>query len=56
MKLTIIKGHNLVVYLQKLTCNNSKLDLININAYAKFGLILSQDIERKQTSDDNQGP
>ena len=34
-----------------MTCNNSKQDLDNINAYIKFGEILSicsQDIERKQ--------
>ena len=34
--------------------NNSNIDLVNINAYAKFGL--TQDIERKQNSDLNQGP
>ena len=35
-------------------CNNLKLDLVNINAYTKFGEILSfcsQDIERKQNYD-----
>ena len=34
-----------------MTCNNPKLDLANMNAYIKFGEILSigsQDIERKQ--------
>ena len=38
---------------------NPNQDLVNINAYAKFGQILSicsQDIERKQNSDLNQGP
>ena len=37
----------------------AKLDLVNVNAYAKFGLIpsiCSQDIEWKQNSDDNQEP
>ena len=32
-------------------CNNPELDLVNMNAYIKFGEILSigsQDIERKQ--------
>ena len=32
-------------------CNNPKLDIVNMNAYIKFGEILpigSQDIERKQ--------
>ena len=57
--LTSIKGHNSVVNLQKLTHNNPNLDLDIINAYAKFGQILSihsHDIERKQNSDINQGP
>ena len=40
-------------------CNDPMLDLHNINAYAKFGQIpslCSQDIGRKPTSDNNQGP
>ena len=48
--LTITKGQNCVVSLRKLARTN--LDLINVNAYAKFGLIPSirfQDIERKQS-------
>ena len=39
--------------------NNSKLDLVNVDVHTKFGQILSigsQDIERKQNSDVNQGP
>ena len=39
--------------------NYPKLDLVNINAYIKFGEILSicsQDIEQKQNSDVNEGP
>ena len=39
--------------------NNPNIDLVNINAYMKFGEILSicsQDIERKRKSDVNQGP
>ena len=39
--------------------NNPNLDLVNINAYAKFGQIPSihsQVIEQKQISDINQGP
>ena len=35
-------------------CNNPKLDLVNMNAYIKFGEILSicsKDIERKQNYD-----
>ena len=35
--LTSIKGHNSVKNLQKMICNNTNLDLVNINAYAKFG-------------------
>ena len=41
-----------------MTGNNTKLDLVNLNVYAKFGQILSigsQDIERKLNSDVNQG-
>ena len=39
--------------------DNPNLDLVKVNAHAKFGLIpsiRSQDIERKRNSDDNQGP
>ena len=42
-----------------MTGNNPKLDLINDDVHTNFGLILSipsQDIERKQNSDINQGP
>ena len=38
---------------------NPNLDLINVNVYTKFGLILSidsQDIERKWNFEINQGP
>ena len=37
-----------------MTCNNPKLDLVNMNAYIKFGEILSicsQDIERTRNYD-----
>ena len=57
--LTVTKGHNCVVNLQKLTRSNPNLDLVNINAYAKYDQIpsiRSQDIERKQNSNVNQGP
>ena len=40
-------------------CNNHKLDLAHINAYIKFGEIISigsQDIERKQNFGVNKGP
>ena len=39
--------------------NNPKLDLVYVDVHTKFGQILSicsQDIERKQNSDINQGP
>ena len=55
----IIKGYNSVVNMRKLTRINQNLDLVNINASAKFGLIPSlpsQDIELKQNSDNDQGP
>ena len=57
--LTSIKGRNSVKILRKMTDNNLKLDLVNVNVHTKFGQILSirsQDIERKRNSDVNQGP
>ena len=42
-----------------MTGYNPKLDVVNVDVYTKFGQILSirsQDIERKQNSDVNQGP
>ena len=57
--LTSIKGHNFVKCFGEMTLNNPNLDLVNINAYAKFRQIpslRSQDIERKPNSDINQGP
>ena len=57
--LTSIKGRSSVKILQKMTGNNPKLDLVNVDVHTKFGQILyirSQDIERKQNSDVNQGP
>ena len=41
-----------------MTDNNPKVDLVNVDVHTKFGHILSiqsQDIERKQNSDVNQG-
>ena len=57
--LTSIKGRNSVKILRKMTGNNPKLDLVNVDVHTKFGQILSirsKDIERKQNSDVNQGP
>ena len=57
--LTSIKGHNSVKILRKMTGNNPKLDLVNVDVHTKFGRILSlrsQYIERKRNSDVNQGP
>ena len=54
-----IKGRNSVKILRKMTGNNPKLDLVNVDMHTKFGQILSnrsQDIEREQNSDVNQGP
>ena len=54
-----IKGCNSVKILRKMTGNNPKLDLVNVDVHTKFGQILSirsQDIERKRNSDVNQGP
>ena len=57
--LTSIKGHNSFKILQKMTGNNPKLDLVNVDVHTKFGQILSicsQAIERKRNSDVNKGP
>ena len=53
-----IMGHNSVKILQKMTGNDPKIDLVNDDVHTKFGQILSirsQDTERKQNSDVNQG-
>ena len=55
----LIKGHNSGRNVPKMICNNPKVDLVNMNAYIKFGEILSigcQDIEGKRNLDINQGP
>ena len=57
--LKLIKGHNSLKILLKMTGNNPKLDPVSDDVHTKFGPILSirsQDIERKQNSDVNQGP
>ena len=57
--LTSIKGRYSVKILRNMTGNNPKLDLVNVDGHTEFGRILSirsQDIERKQNSDVNQGP
>ena len=54
-----IKGRNSNKILQKMTGNNPKLDLVNVDVHTKFGQILSirsQDIERKQNFGNNEGP
>ena len=56
--LTSIKGRNSVKILRKMTGNNPKLDLDNVDVHTKYGQILSicsPDIERKRNSDVNQG-
>ena len=53
-----IKGRNSVKIRRKMTANNPKLDLVNVDVHTKFRQILSircQDIERKRNSDVNQG-
>ena len=57
--LMLIKGCKSIKILQKMTGNNPKLNLVNVDVQTKFGPILSirfQDIERKRNSDVNQGP
>ena len=54
--LTPIKGRNSVA---KTKIYNTNLDLVTVNVYTNFGLILSicsQDIEQKPNFDVNQGP
>ena len=44
------KDHNSLTNVHKMMHNNPKLDLVNMNAYTKFGEILSicsEDTERK---------
>ena len=57
--LTSIRGRNSVASLRKTKIYNTNVDLVNYNAFTKFGLnlfIRSQDIEKKPNSDVNQGP
>ena len=57
--LTAIQGHNSVENEQERLFNHPNLHLVNINAYTKFDRnpqMNSQDIERKQNSDVDQGP
>ena len=45
--------------MQKMTCNNPKLDPVNMNAYIKLSenmSISSEDIEQKKNFGINQGP
>ena len=54
-----MKGHNTGTHEQKIMRNNPKLDIVNMNAYIKFGEFLpicSQDVERKRNFGINQGP
>ena len=56
--LTYIEDRNYVKILRKMTGNNPKLDLVNVDVHTTFGQILSirsQDIERKRNSDVSQG-
>ena len=49
--MTSIKGHNSIKISRKMTGNNPKLELVNVDVHTKFGQILSipsQDIERKR--------
>ena len=57
--LTSIKGRISVANLRKTKIYNTNVDLVNDNAYTKFGpnlSIRSQDIEQKPNSGVNQGP
>ena len=39
--MTSIKGHNSVKILRKMTGNNPKVDVVNVDVHTKFGQILS---------------
>ena len=57
--LALIKGYNSGTNFRNMPCNNPKLDLVNMNAYIKFGENMSSsshDIEWKENFDVNQGP
>ena len=57
--LTSIKGRYSVANLRKTIIYDTNIDLVNDNAYTKFGLnrsIRFEDIEQKLNSDVNQGP
>ena len=48
-----MKDHNYDKNMRKRTCNKPNVDLVNVNAYIKFGENLStcfQDIDRKRHS------
>ena len=54
-----VKGRNSVKILRKMTGNNPKLDLVNVDVHTNFVEILSiqsRDIEQKRNSYFNQGP
>ena len=54
-----IKDHNSATNVRTMEFNNPKLDLVNMNAYKKFGnkiSVSSQDIEQKRNFCVNQGP
>ena len=56
--LDVNQGHNSGTNVEKMTCNNPKLDLVNVKAYIKFGenmSICSQNIEWKRYFGVNQG-
>ena len=56
---TLIKCHNSLTNLRKMTAYNPNVDLVSINSYIKFGEIRSiclQDIEWKQNFGVNQRP
>ena len=49
--LTSIKGHNSIANLRNLTLYNPNIDIINVNVYAKCGIIIS--ICSKDINSDN---
>ena len=54
-----IKDHNSGTNVRKMMSNNPNIDIVNMNAYIKFGEILSicsQVIEWKRNFGVNQGP
>ena len=54
--LTSVKGHNSVIIVRKMMCNNPNLDLVYKIWKNSIKYVLKIDIEQKRYSDISQGP